>query len=131
MKTLIPRQEYATKCFDAALEVAAENRDAVVVHGWLHSQEHWLLHAWCEIDEWVIDLTETREPIDKSVYYRTMGVSPERSIRYNRWDFFALAAEHGHFGPFDKAFFFAEKSSADPVEIKQAGKLKEIDGKKA
>jgi hypothetical protein len=26
---------------------------------------------------------------------------------YNRQESFALAAELGHFGPFDKAFFFA------------------------
>ena len=116
MKTLTPRQNHAGSCFEATLEVASETRDAVVIHGWLHNQENWILHAWCEVDEWVIDLTETREPIDKSNYYRIMGVTPERSIRYNRQEFFALAAEHGHFGPFDKAFFFAEKSFADPVK---------------
>ena len=115
MKTLTPRQNHAGSCFEATLEVASETRDAVVIHGWLHNQENWILHAWCEVDEWVIDLTETREPIDKSIYYRIMGVTPERSIRYNRQEFFALAAEHGHFGPFDKAFFFVEKSFADPI----------------
>jgi hypothetical protein len=116
MKTLTPRQDHTGSCFDATLEVASETRDVAVIHGWLHSQERWILHAWCEINEWVIDLTETREPIDKSIYYRIMGVTPERSIRYNRQEFFALAAEHGHFGPFDKTFFFAEKSSGDPIK---------------
>ena len=116
MKTLTPRHDHAGSCFEATLEVASETSDAVVIHGWLYNQEHWILHAWCEIDEWVIDLTETREPIDKSTYYRIMGVTPERSIRYNRQEFFALAAEQGHFGPFDKAFFFAEKSFDDPLE---------------
>jgi len=115
MKTLIPRQEHTVSCFEATLEVASETRDAVVIHGWLQNQECWILHAWCEFNEWVIDLTETREPIDKSTYYRIMGVTPERSIRYNRQDFFALAAELGHFGPFDKAFFFSEKTSQDPL----------------
>jgi hypothetical protein len=116
MKTITPRQEHAGSCFEATLEVASETSDAVIIHGWLYNRERWILHAWCEIDEWVIDLTETRELIDKSTYYRIMGVTPERSIRYNRQDFFALAAEHGHFGPFDKAFFFAEKSSGDPIK---------------
>ena len=115
MKTLTPRQDHTSKCFEATLEVASENSDAVVIHGWLHHQECWILHAWCEIDEWVIDLTETREPIDKSIYYRTMGVTFERYIRYNRQEFFALVAEHRHFGPFDKAFFFSEKTSQDPL----------------
>ena len=115
MKTLTPRQNHAPKCFEATLEVAGETRDAVVIHGWLHHQESWILHAWCEIDELVIDLTETREPIDKLTYYRIMGVTPERSIRYERQDFFVLAARHGHFGPFDKTFFFAERSAVDPI----------------
>lgn len=116
MKTLTPRQDHVGSCFEATLEVASETSDAVVIHGWLLNQKYWILHAWCEIDEWVIDLTETREPIDKPTYYRIMGVTPERSIRYHRQEFFALAAEHGHFGPFDKAFFFAEKSSGDPIK---------------
>ena len=121
MKTLRPRQDHAGKCFEATLEVASETSNAFVIHGWLQNQKLWILHAWCEIDEWVIDLTETREPIDKSTYYRIMGATPERSIRYNRQEFFALAAEHGHFGPFDKAFFFAEKSAGDPIKRYDAG----------
>ena len=115
MKTLTARQDHSDNCFEATLEVASETMDAVIIHGWLHNRESWILHAWCEVDEWVIDLTETREPIDKSTYYRVMGVTPERSIRYSRQDFFVLAAEHGHFGPFDKAFFFAKQSSQDPI----------------
>ena len=115
MKTLTPRQDHAGSCFEATLEVASETIEAAVIHGWLHNQEHWILHAWCEVDEWVIDLTETRDPIDKSTYYRIMGITPERFIRYNRQDFFALAAEHGHFGPFDKTLFFSEKTSQDPL----------------
>jgi hypothetical protein len=115
MKTLAPRQDHAGSCFEATLEVASETRDAVVVHGWLHNQERWILHAWCEVEKWVIDLTETREPIDKDTYYRILGVTPERSIRYNRQEFFASAAKHRHFGPFDKTFFFSEKTSQDPL----------------
>jgi hypothetical protein len=115
VKTLTPRQDHTGRCFEATLEVASETRNAVVIHGWLHNPESWVLHAWCEIENWVIDLTETREPIDKPTYYRTMGITPERSIRYSRQEFFSLAAEHGHFGPFDKAFFFAVKSYGDPI----------------
>jgi hypothetical protein len=106
MKTLTPRQDHADSCFEATLEVASETRDAVVIHGWLHNQERWILHAWCEVDEWVIDLTETRETINKATYYRIMGVTPERSIRYHRQDFFALVAKHRHFGPFRQGLFF-------------------------
>jgi hypothetical protein len=115
MKTLTPRQVHTGKCFEATLEVASENNDAVVIHGWLRHEENWILHAWCEIDERVIDLTETREPIDKSKYYQVMGVTPERSIRYEREEFFTLVAEHANFGPFDKTFFFSEKTTQDPL----------------
>jgi hypothetical protein len=61
-------------------------------------------------------LPKPGKPIDKATYYRIMGVTPERSIRYHRQDFFALVAAHRHFGPFDKAFFFAETSSTDPIK---------------
>ena len=121
MKPLTPRQDHAGSCFEATLEVASETIDAVVIHGWLHCQERWILHAWCEVEEWVVDLTETRDPIDKSTYYRIMGVTPERFTRYHRQDFFALAAKHRHFGPFDKAFFFAEVSSTDPIKRNPEG----------
>jgi hypothetical protein len=116
MKTLTPRQNHSDSCFEATLEVASETMDAVVIHGWLRNRDSWILHAWCEVDERVIDLTETRKPIDKSAYYRIMGVTPERSIRYDRQAFFALAAEHGHFGPFDRNFFFSEAASGDPLQ---------------
>jgi hypothetical protein len=121
MKILTPRRDHTASCFEATLEVASETEEAFVIHGWLYNQEYWILHAWCEVDQWVIDLTETREPIDKSTYYRVMGVTPERSIRYNRQDFFALAATHGHFGPFDKALFFAVTSSEDPIKRNPEG----------
>jgi hypothetical protein len=122
MKTLTSKYDHAGSCFEATLEVASEIRDAVVVHGWLYNQECWILHAWCEIYDQVIDLTETQEPIDKSTYYRIMGVAPERTIRYDRQEFFALAAKHAHFGPFDKAVFFAKTSSSDPLKGDFVGK---------
>jgi hypothetical protein len=116
VKALLPRQSHAKKCFEATLEVAAETEDVFVVHGWLNHHHHWILHAWCEIGEDVIDLTESREPIDKSLYYDVMGINPERSIRYTRIEFFKLASEKGHFGPFDKTFFCAETLANDPFK---------------
>ncbi|BBO83659.1 hypothetical protein DSCO28_42250 [Desulfosarcina ovata subsp. sediminis] len=64
----------------------------------------------------VLDKTETREAIDKPTYYRILGVTPERTVRYTRMRFFTLAAEQGHFGPFDKAFFFAPTTPRDPIK---------------
>jgi hypothetical protein len=51
MKTLTPKQNHTGSCFEATLEVASETRDAEVIHGWLHCQEIWILHAWCEIEK--------------------------------------------------------------------------------
>lgn len=116
MNALFPRKSHAKKCFEATLEVAAETENVSVVHAWLNHQDRWILHAWCEIGKDVIDLTESREPIDKRLYYDVMGITPERSIRYTRLEFFTLAAENGHFGPFDQAFFFGKNSVHDPLK---------------
>ncbi len=97
------------------MEVAGENADAVVVHGWIYDRTRWILHAWCEIGDVVVDLTETRSPVPKADYYAAMAATETRTRRYSRLEFFSLAAEHGHFGPFDKEFFFAETSSRDPL----------------
>lgn len=75
------------------------------------------MHAWCEIGEAVIDLTATREAIDKATYYRIMGVTPERTIRYTRLQFFTLAADQGHSGPFDEVLFFAPTTPRDPLKF--------------
>lgn len=116
MNSLLPRQSHAKKCFEATLEVAAETEDVFVVHGWLNRHNQWILHAWCEIGEDVIDLTESREPINRRLYYDVMCITPERSIRYTRMEFFRLASEKGHFGPFDKTFFFTETLDHDPLK---------------
>lgn len=115
MASLIPKQAHTATCFDAVLEVASENDHVDVVNGWLFNGRQWILHAWCETDEAVIDLTETRGAIDKTTYYRIMGVTPERTIRYTRLGFFSQVAQHGHFGPFDTDFFFAPLTSEDPL----------------
>jgi len=99
----------------AVLEVASENEDAVVVQAWLHDQSRWILHSWCEIGDQVIDLTERRSSIPKTEYYAVMGVTGKRTRRYSRQTYFAMAAETGHFGPFDRGLFFAETASTDPL----------------
>ncbi len=112
---LQPRRAHSPNCFEATLEVASENENAVVVHGWLRTPEGWVMHAWCELDGAVMDLTESREPLNKAEYYEVMGVTPERSVRYDRLEFFTLSAESGGFGPFDLEFFFATDTDEDPL----------------
>ncbi len=106
MITLTPRQAHTGKYFEATLEVTSENGDAVVIHGWLNHQGSWILHAWCEIGEQVIDLTETREGIAKSSYYQVMGVTPERFIRYERYDFFCIGRREWAFWAVRPSAFF-------------------------
>lgn len=99
----------------AVLEVASENEAAGIVQAWIHDQNRWILHTWFEVDDQVIDLTEGRSPIPKIQYYAVMGVTETRAKRYSRQAYFAKVAETGHFGPFDKDFFFAETTSTDPL----------------
>lgn len=117
MKLLQPRMVYSSDCFDSTLEVASENHEATVIHGWLYNSSQWILHAWCEIGEDVIDLTETRAPIPKNDYYMAMGITEERLRRYTRLEFFTLFANEGHYGPFDKDFFYRETTTKDPLLI--------------
>lgn len=115
MRELVPRTEHTPNCFEATLEVASETESTVVVHGWLHAEGRWILHAWCEVGNDVIDLTESREPIPKADYHAVMGVTEERTRRYSRLEFFTLAAGSGGFGPFDEAFFAGKVVRRDPL----------------
>lgn len=112
------RTHHSPNCFEATLEVASEHAEAVVVHGWLRTPEKWVLHAWCELGDSILDLTESREPLDKAAYYELMGVTPERTRRYDRLEFFTLSAESGGFGPFDLDFFHARDTEQDPLSRK-------------
>lgn len=115
-KKIEPRVKHKPGCFDMTLEIASENIEAVVVHGWIYGHNLWILHAWCEFEDTVIDLTESRAPIPRSDYYLAMGIEEERIRRYSRLDFFTLATEQHQFGPFEKELFFAETSAVDPLE---------------
>ena len=115
-KKIEPRTEHKPGCFEATLEIASENHEAVVVQGWIFGSSQWILHAWCEFGDEVVDLTESRQPIPRSEYYLAMGVEEDRIRRYSRLDFFTLATEHGHFGPFDKELCFAATSPDDPLK---------------
>ncbi len=115
MEKIVHKEGFSKKCFEATLEVASENETAEVVHAWIVGPEGWLLHAWGEVGDNVLDLTEARTPFPKEDYYKSLGVTEERSRRYSRLEFFELFADNGHLGPFDRAFFFAETSSRDPL----------------
>ncbi|ABM29943.1 hypothetical protein [Nitratidesulfovibrio vulgaris] len=101
--------------FEATLEVASECEDAVVVHGWLHMQGRWVVHAWCEAGEAVYDLTESRAPQPRAGWYASHGVTEERLRRYGRVEFFTRVADTGEFGPYDRELFASLESDVDPL----------------
>lgn len=107
---------FKPKAFEAVIEVGSECEDCAIVHGWLHADGQWVLHAWGETDAAVYDLTESRDPFRKEEYYARFGITEERLRRYTRIEFFTLLGDHRHFGPYDKDLFFAETSATDPLE---------------
>lgn len=107
--------EFRHQAFEAVIEVGSECEDCSIVHAWVHVDGIWTLHAWGENDIAVYDLTETRDPFHKHVYYEKFGVTEERLKRYSRLEFFTLLGDTKSFGPWDKEFFFAETSDTDPL----------------
>lgn len=90
--------------FDATIEAASENDDAVVVHGWVERGGFWHVHGWVETAKGVLDLTEAHDPQDKDAYYARLGIDPALTKRYDRVTFFTMFAENAHAGPFDPEF---------------------------
>ena len=107
---------YKPQSFEAVIEVGSECEDCTVVHGWVHHDGQWILHAWGETDEAVYDLTESREPQHRAEYYARHGITEERLHRYSRLEFFTLLGDTKSFGPYDKELFFAETTNVDPLE---------------
>lgn len=121
MRTESLTDPVSRRSFEAALEVASETEDAVVVHAWVHREGRWVPHAWCEIDGFAVDLTRNSRAVPKADYYLLMSITPHRMRTYSRLQFFCLLAEHQHLGPFDRTFFFASESEKDPIEVILSG----------
>ncbi|MBG0776633.1 MAG: hypothetical protein H0S85_09400 [Desulfovibrionaceae bacterium] len=109
------RKKAGDAAYAAVLEVASENVDAVVVHGWIRNHGRWLAHAWCEFDgASVVDLTEDRKRLDLREYYATFEVREDRLVRYERVQFFTLVGDMGTLGPFDTELFPVPETLGDP-----------------
>ena len=116
MRTEFLTDPVSRRSFEAALEVASENEEAVVVHAWVYRKGRWVPHAWCEMDGFAVDLTRSTRAVARAEYYLMMGIAPVRCRTYTRLEFFEQMADQGHMGPFDQTFFFAPESDKDPVE---------------
>jgi hypothetical protein len=117
MRTESLTDPVSRRSFEAALEVASETEEAVVVHAWVFREKRWVPHAWCEVDGFAVDLTRNSRAVPKADYYLLMGITPHRTRTYSRLQFFCLMAEHQHLGPFDSTFFFAPELKKDPIEV--------------
>lgn len=108
-------KQYHSACFEAVLEVVAENETAEAVHGWIFNGAEWFVHAWAELEGHVFDLTEVRKPLDRAAYYAANQVREAALRRYTRLEFFTNMAEMGHVGPYDEEFFFTTVTKTDPL----------------
>ena len=56
--------EWAGRCYEISLKFVSENREWFLVHGKAQGQPH----AWCELDDEILDLTIRETTFRKDVY---------------------------------------------------------------
>ena len=100
-------RDWTGLCYTAALRWAgeAESRNWTVVHGtvWSDTAGKRIAHAWCELEEIVVDLALPigSRMIDRQRYYRS--AKPEVSKVYSSKDALLLAIKNRHDGPWDES----------------------------
>ena len=100
----ILEQDWTGLCYTAALTWAKEaEEDWLVVHGtvWSEELERRIDHAWCERENFVVEMTLPVEHriIAKDSYYRT--TKPEVRKIYSLDQARGLSLKHRHDGPWD------------------------------
>lgn len=101
------KKNYTGRCFEAVFDLACENEQTTIVHGWVFSPnlQQWITHAWGELGDQIFDLTVGPEPTQKNIYYELGQIREDGLVRYSRLDFFKMGIEHNHHGPWDKDLF--------------------------
>ena len=100
-------QDWTGLCYTAALRWAeeAEDRNWIVVHGtvWSDTAGKRIAHAWCELEEIVVDLALPvgSRIINRQRYYRS--AKPEVSKVYSSEEALMLATKNKHDGPWDES----------------------------
>ena len=97
-------QKFSNQCFPAAYCAAKdhENECPIIVHGFIKSSVYWIVHAWCEVDEYVYDYTRKRDKIEKQLFYRGRCVYTTRIVKYTLDEYIRLADKYNNDGPFDE-----------------------------
>ena len=100
-------QDWTGLCYTAALRWAgeAESRNWIVVHGtvWSDTAGKRIEHAWCELEEIVVDLSLPvgSRIIDRQRYYRS--AKPQVSKVYSSEEALLLSIKNRHDGPWEEA----------------------------
>ena len=52
--------DYSKRCYEAAFEAAMahDEKEGIIVHGYINTLGIWIIHSWCEIADKVYDYTK-------------------------------------------------------------------------
>lgn len=98
--------------FEKALIFALDNREALIVHGWIRkspsTKQLYVPHAWNEKGEGVYDLIQHDRPISKELFYRKHNIRENRIRRYTVQEAACMAVGTTSYGPWDGELFDVE-----------------------
>ncbi len=95
--------------FCQALLFAFENREALVVHGWVRievrGESLYVPSGWNEWGGDVYDLTQHDRPISRELFYRKHDIRENRIRRYTVQEAACMAIGTNVYGPWDHDLF--------------------------
>lgn len=113
---------YSGRCFEAAAKFSLDHPASLVVHAWVRNdptdQPNYIAHGWIEMDGHVYDLTESRAPLDRTVFYAKYEVREEMMQRYTQLDAAKMMSSKRSYGPWDDDLF--------PIGMKEPLAFKEF-----
>jgi hypothetical protein len=98
----ISEENKGGQCFPQAYDFQEQNPKVVLVHGLVTGQANIkgmvYAHAWCELDNTVID-PSTGLVISKELYYKLGKITD--TFRYNLLEKLKISLKLGHYGPWE------------------------------
>lgn len=96
-------------CFEVhARWMISDRSNRVLVHGLVTSQTVEKIryrHAWLEDDDFVYDLSNSREiTLPKKIYYHFGKIKESELVKYDQNAVLKMITKEGHWGPWDKKF---------------------------
>ena len=117
---VLSRFEARGDCYEVAGNLALNNPQLTLCHaivaGHGKLKGYWISHAWVEVGDTVIDVSNSSKLVmPKDRYYEIAQVQKIR--RYKGFDVSGLLCEHGHYGAWDKDVIltkgFVKKSESE------------------